>query len=418
MTHRSVPFLSFAFAALAITPVQLASQASRRQCAPDNAGLTLPAGFCAQLVGENLGPVRHLAVAPNGDLFAARRDSGVIVLRDTTGDGRADIVGRFYWGSGGSGIALANDAVYFAPNDRVLRFPWSPGQLEPASPAESIAVNLPVGGHAAKGLALGPSNALFVSIGSRTNSCQAQDRRDTIPGVNPCTELETRAGVWRFDARRTLQQQADGKRWATGLRNPMALAIQPGTGTLYAGVHGRDQLTENWEWPAEEGRENPAETVYALPEGTDAGWPYCLVVSRKKVRLLNPEYGGDGAKVGDCDQKAMPAVIFPGHWAPNGIVFYSGTQFPARYRNGLFVAFHGSWNRAPRDRPDLQEGYRVTFAPFENGKATGAYETFAAPAGDHWSIRPTGLAVGPDGALYVSADAQGKIWKVSYVGGQ
>ncbi|MGQ0702911.1 MAG: PQQ-dependent sugar dehydrogenase [Gemmatimonadales bacterium] len=420
MTPRFLPLVpsTLASALLAIAPAQLPAQTGPAQCAPDDAGLRLPAGFCAQLVGENLGPVRHLAVAPNGDVFAARRDSGVIVLRDTTRDGRADIVARFYLGSGGSGIALASDAVYFAPNDRVMRFPWTPGQLAPRAPAETIAVNLPVGGHAAKGIALGPGNALFVSIGSRTNSCQPPegDRRGPVPGVNPCTELETRAGVWRFDARGTMQQQSDGKRWATGLRNPMALTVQPGTGTLYAGVHGRDNLTENWNWEAEEGRENPAETVFPLPDGADAGWPYCYLDSRKKVRLLNPEYGGDGAKAGDCEKKAMSAVIFPGHWAPNAITFYGGSQFPARYRNGLFVAFHGSWNRGPRDRRDLQEGYRVTFSPFENGKATGGYETFAAPAGDHFSIRPTGLAVGPDGALYISADAQGKIWKVSYVG--
>ena len=123
-----------------------------------------------------------------------------------------------------------------------------------------------------------------------------------------------------------------------------------------------------------------------------------------------------GTRTGNCDTKAMPAVAFPGHWAPNATLFYSGTQFPAKYRNGLFVAFHGSWNRGPRDRPDMQEGYRVTFSPFANGKAVGTFETFAAPSGDATSIRPTGLAVGPDGSLYISADAQGKIWKIMYVG--
>lgn len=416
--------LPFVLGGLALGGAQLSGQSGppppRAQCAGDNAGLTLPAGFCAQLFAENLGRPRHIAVAPNGDVFIAKRDGGVVVARDTTGDGKADIVATFWSGANGSGIALAADAVYFAPSDRVIRIPWNPGELKPAGPEEIIAMNLPTGGHGDKGIALGPDNALFVSFGSRTNSCQpeGQDRRGPYPGVNPCSELEQRAGVWRFDARATHQTPADGKRWATGLRNPMALSIQPGTGMLYAGVHGRDQLFENWGWPEEEGRENPAEVVFALPEGTDGGWPYCFFDSRRHLRLLNPEYGGDptGTKAGNCDTKAMPVLAFPGHWAPNATVFYGASQFPARYRGGLFVAFHGSWNRGPGDRPDLQQGYRVTFAPFQNGKAVGTFETFASPAASPNAIRPTGLAVGPDGSLYISADAQGKIWKVRYVG--
>ena len=229
-------------------------------------------------------------------------------------------------------------------------------------------------------------------------------------GHQPCHELEQRAGVWRFDPRKEGQAAHQGARVATGLRNPMAVSIEPSSGTLYAGVHGRDQLTENWGWPAEAGRENPAETVYALPDGTDGGWPYCYFDPRAKKRLQNPEYGGDGTKPADCERKALPALAFPAHWAPNGTQFYAGTQFPASYRGGLFIAFHGSWNRAPAP----QEGFRVVFAPFQGGKAVGTYETFAAPTGVPTSIRPTGLAVGPDGSLYIGADQQGKVWRVIY----
>lgn len=391
-----------------------ARQPAKPACAPDNAGLTLPSGFCAVLVAESLGTPRHLAVAPNGDLFIARTGrtgGGVIVLRDTTGDGKADVVAKFYEGPGGSGIALASDAVYFAPNDQVLRFPWKPGALTPSGPPEVIATGLPNGGHSAKGIALGPNGALFVSFGSLTNSCLPPefDRKTAHPGPDPCTELEQRAGIWRFDARKLNQTPADAKRWATGLRNPMAVSIQPGSGTLYAGVHGRDVLAEQWSWPAEEGRENPAEVVFALPEGANGGWPYCYFDSRAKLRELNPEYGGEMNKACDRDM-AMPALSFPGHWAPNATMFYDGSQFPASYRGGLFVAFHGSWNRAPAP----QEGYRVVFAPFENGKAVGTYETFAAPSAGPTAIRPSGLAVGPDGSLYIGADAQGKVWRVMY----
>jgi glucose/arabinose dehydrogenase len=390
-------------------------------CAPDNAGWTLPKGFCAVLVADSIAAPRHLAVAPNGDVFAARTRApgGVVVLRDTTSDGKADVIASFYEGASGSGIALASDALYFAPSDRVLRFPWKPGALAPTGAADTIVKGLPTGGHAAKGIALGPNNALFVSFGSATNSCQPPegDRKGPTPGINPCVELEQRAGIWRFDARKLNQTPADGIRWVTGLRNPMSLSIQPSTGVLYAGVHGRDNLAENWGFSAEEGRENPAEVVFALPQGTDGGWPYCYFDSRKKMRLQNPEYGGDGAKVGDCDTRmAMPAASFPGHWAPNATMFYDGRQFPESYRGGMFVAFHGSWNRGTG--LEVQEGYRVVFVPFKDGKAVGTYETFAAPAGAPTSIRPSGLAVGPDGSLYIGADAQGKIWRVMYRGDQ
>ncbi len=403
-----LPFLAAA--------VLQAQSAKGPPCAPDNAGLTLPRGFCAILVAEGLSSPRHLAIAPNGDVFIAGRGraGGVTVLRDTTGDGKADVVARFFSGPGGSGIALAPDAVYYATTDQVLRFPWKPGSLTPAGPADTIASGLPIDGHDQKGIVLGPGGTLFVSFGSLSNSCLPKgiDRGTARqPGPNPCTELEQRAGVWRFDARKKNQAPADAKRWATGLRNPMALSLQPGTSTLYAGVHGRDGLGSQWGYSDEENAENPAETVFALTEGTDGGWPYCYFDSRKKVRLQNPEYGGDGTKAGDCDSRmAMPALSFPGHWAPDATVFYVGTQFPAGYRGGMFVAFHGSWNRAPLP----QEGYRVVFAPFKDGKAVGTFETFAAPTGNPLSIRPSGLAVGADGSLYIGADAQGKIWRVFY----
>jgi glucose/arabinose dehydrogenase len=415
-SFRLCVIASLRLCVFAVAPAPATAQAPR--CAPDNAGWTLPRGFCAVLVAESLGQVRHLAVAPNGDIFAARNarqngpPGGVIVLRDTTGDGKADVIGTFFSGPGGSGIALTSDAVYFAPNDRVLRFPWKPGALAPSGPVDTIAESLPAGtGHTSKGIVLGKDGALYVSFGSATNSCQGEkDRQGPFPGANPCTELEQRAGVWRFDARKTHQKPADATRWATGLRNPMALSLDPATGTVYAGVHGRDQLAENWSWPAEAGRENPAETIFALTRNADGGWPYCFYDPRKKQMLQNPEYGGDGTKPGDCDKKNQPVLAFPAHWAPNATMFYSGSQFPAEYRGGIFIAFHGSWNRAPAP----QEGYRVVFAPFKDGKPVGTWETFAAPAGEPTSIRPSGLAVGPDGSLYIGADANGKIWRVVY----
>jgi glucose/arabinose dehydrogenase len=312
----------------------------------------------------------------------------------------------------GSGVVLAGNAIYYAPNDRVVRVPWTPGAVQPTGPVDTIASGLPVGGHAAKGLALGADGWLYVSFGSRTNSCQEKDRQEKSPGVKPCTELETRAGIWRLDVRRTGQGPGDAVRFATGLRNPMALAVEPRTGVLYTAVNGRDQLTENWGFPAEEGRENPAEEFGPVASGANYGWPYCYYDPRRKAKVTAPEYGGNGQQPGECARYDQPAVAFPAHWAPMAISFYTGTQFPGAWRGGAFLAFHGSWNRGAG--ADLQEGYRVVFAPFSGGKATGSYETFAAPTAAPNAIRPMGLAMGPDGSLYIGSDAQQKVWRVFY----
>lgn len=382
-------------------------------CDPDNAGLKLPTGFCAVLVGERLGNIRHFAVAPNGDILAAMvgQQGGLHLLRDTTGDGRVDQIVQLYPGAG-SGLVLTADAIYFAPNDRVVRVPWRAGASAPTGPVDTIASGLPVGGHGAKGLALGADGGLYVSFGSRTNSCQEKDRQTRSPGAKPCSELATRAGIWRVDPRRAGQGPGDAVRFATGLRNPMAMAVEPRTGVLYTAVHGRDQLTENWEFPVEEGRENPAEEFGPVVSGADYGWPYCYYDPRRKLKVVTPEYGGDGRQAGDCARYAQPAVAFPAHWAPNAVMFYAGTHFPEPWQSGAFIAFHGSWNRGPG--AEFQEGYRVAFVPFRDGKAAGRYETFAAPAAAHNAIRPSGLAMGGDGSLYIGADAQQKLWRVFY----
>ena len=381
-------------------------------CDPDNGGLKLPAGFCAQVVLQDFVGVRHIAVAPNGDVFVARvgrNTRGFYLLRDTTRDGRLEVI-RQVDSTGGTGVLWTPQAVYFGANDRILRYPWSPGASEPSGPVELIVQGLPSGGHEAKSLVMGRDGGLFVNLGSRTNSCQQQDRQNQSPGINPCPELETRAGIWRFDAVRAGQTQADGRRWATGLRNATALSVEPTTGTLHAAIHGRDQLTQNWGFTPEAGAENPAEEFGPITEGADYGWPYCYYDPRNRRKVQAPEYGGDGTRPADCGSKQQPAIAFPAHWAPNASLFYTGRSFPARYHNGVFVAFHGSWNRGTS--PQDQQGFRVVFAPFQNGRAAGTWEDFAVPAGAHNSIRPTGLAVGPDGSLYISADREGKIWRV------
>ncbi|HTK55388.1 MAG TPA: PQQ-dependent sugar dehydrogenase [Gemmatimonadales bacterium] len=370
--------------------------------------VTVPAGFCAVLFAEGLQNPRQLVVAPNGDVFIASSRAGVIALRDADHDGVAEVVKA--WGrERGTGIALADGYLYFAADQTIYRWPWAAGQIEPAVNAEVVVQGLPSNGHSAKPIVI-RDHQLYVDIGSATNSCQETDRTARSPGRNPCTELETRAGIWRFAAGTLGQTQASGTRFATGLRNPMALAFEPTTGKLWMATHGRDQLSANWGFSDSMNAELPAEEFGPVEQGADYGWPYCFYDPIAKRKVQNPEYGGDGTKVGDCATRTQPAIGFPGHWAPIGLTFYGGSSFPAAYRGGAFLAFHGSWNRAPLP----QAGYKVVYIPFRAGRATGEYQTFMEGKGA--PIRPIGLGVGPDGALYVSADAQGKVWRVTYTG--
>ncbi len=350
------------------------------------------------VVADRVGAARHLVVAANGDAFVAveGQSGGVLALRDTTGDGKADVSERFGT-AGGTGIALGKGALYFGTESTVLRYPLYPGRLTPSGPADVIVSGLPTGGHSAKPLALSPDgSALFVNIGSATNSCQVWDRSFQSPGKDPCPELAYRAGVWRFVANRTNQKQADGTRFATGIRNAVGLAFDPTTGQLYATQHGRDQLGQNWPklYTLEQSAEKPSEEFFRLFEGDDFGWPYCYHDPELGHLVLAPEYGGDGKKVGRCTDKKEPLVVFPAHWAPNGLTFHTGAQFPPRYRGGAFIAFHGSWNRAPLP----QAGFRVVFVPFKNGAPVGTFETFAdgfwRQDGTGPQYRPVGLASG------------------------
>lgn len=413
-TLSILPPAALALVVFALVPGKRISPLADAACDADNGGLVLPEGFCATVVASQLGPVRQLAVAPNGDLYAALsgkpgdNTGGILAFRDKDGDGKPDERASFGPG-GGNDVKVHNGYVYFALNDGVVRYRLGDGKLEPTGKKETVVSGLPrEGGHQAKSLAFGPGEEMYVNIGSKTNSCQRTDRLPASPGHEPCTELEERAGIWRFSAERLGQRFADGRRFATGLRNAMALATEPGTDALFAAVHGRDQLSDNWGFSNEVNANNPAEELVRVESGGDYGWPYCYYSNQYKKKVLAPEYGGDGAKVGRCAAARNPLLSFPGHWGPMAIAFYPGDQFGPKYKGGLFVAFHGSWNRAPLP----QAGYRVVFVPFANGRPTGEYSTFATE-GSPTSLRASGVAVAPDGSLYIAADQNGKIWKVT-----
>ena len=394
-------------------------------CPGGNGGLKLPPGFCATVFADSLGSARDLVVASNGDVFVqllaskGRSDSegGIVALRDTKHTGTADTSARF-GEAGGTGIGLHSGYLYADERTRIVRYPLPAGSLTPSGPAEAVVINLPTGGHPAHNFTFDNDGAMYVNVGSRTNSCQVKDRITGSPGQDPCTELQTRAGIWKFDAGKREQQQSSAQHYAIGIRNAMGLAINPVNGKLYATQHGRDQLFQNWPkyFNAEQGAANPAEELVEVNAGDQFGWPYCFYSVDRKQLVLAPEYGGDGEKVGRCAGMKEPIMTFPGHWARMSAVFYTGRQFPSRYRGGLFIAFHGSWNRAPLP----QAGFNVVFVPMRDGTPSGAYEVFAdgfagqneSPAGA--LHRPVGLAQGPDGALYISDDKGGRIWRVTY----
>ena len=403
-----------------------ASTAGAQQCDPANGGLKLPAGFCARLFADSLPTPRQMHVGPNGDVFVgllgrgrdtSRVAGGVVVLRDTDGDGRADRRARTTGDFRATTVKLVGNTLYTENTTGILRYRWNPGAMTLSGP-DTIVGGLPGDrSHGAKTFAI-RGNTIYVNHGSPSNACQERDRQAGSVGVNPCAELATRAGIWTYDLRRTGQTLASGKRYATGIRNAVAIAFGP-SGNLYVVQHGRDMLSNNWPqlFTDAKSAETPAEELFQVKEGDDFGWPYCYFDPELKKKVLAPEYGGNGTTEGLCATKKGNNGWFPGHWAPNDLLFYSGNMFPARYRNGAFIVFHGSWNRAP----EPQQGFKVVFQPMREGRASGSFEVVVDgfyENGQPTALggRPMALAQGPRGELYLSDDSRGRIWKITYTG--
>ena len=399
-----------------------AAAANKPACDADVGGITLPAGFCATVFADGLGIARHMAAGPDGVLYVALQSENkggtVVALRDSKGSGHADQVVRF-GDEGGSGIALYHGYLYFATPTSVLRY-----KLPVAADSKPETV---VGGfpsqdeHAAKTIALDGAGHLYVNVGAPSNACQQDDRERESPGERPCPLLAEHGGIWRFDADKTGQRfPGDGKRYATGIRNAVAIGWNGAVPDLYALQMGRDQLSDNWPklFTDEQNAELPGEEFLRVRDGDDFGWPYCYYDQLQQKKVLAPEYGGNGKTVGECSRYVQPLMAFPGHWAPESVLFYAGTAFPARYQGGAFVSFHGSWNRAPLP----QAGYKVVYVPFKDGVPSGPYEVFAdgfagsdklMSPGDA-RYRPMGLAEGADGALYIGDTQRGRVWRVVY----
>jgi len=430
MKHRFSAWGVLAVAAIAASALALVHGQTLPKCDPDNGGIKLPTGFCAVVAADNLGAARHMVANRNGDLYVALQTSGgrgqpevgggAVALRDANGDGKFEVVERF--GSGSTtGIAIRNGYIYLAHPQVIERFKLTEGTLKPTGAAETIVKGLPTERqHEDKGVAFDGRGGLYINVGAPSNACQDPDRRPGVKGVDPCPILEKHGGIWKFDENKANQTQDQGTRFATGLRQMPAITWHDDA--LYIAMNNRDQLDVFWPslFNAKENAERPAEPLYRAVQGSNFGWPYCFYDYGMKMFVLNPEYGGDGKNVGRCSMFTAPVAAFPAHWAPVDVKFYTGMQFPAKYRNGAFIAFHGSWNRSP----EPQAGYNVTFQPFAAGKPSGAFEVFAQGFTQKDTLvnpndavyRPDGVAQAPDGTLYIGDSQKGRVWRVVYTG--
>ena len=241
-------------------------------------------------------------------------------------------------------------------------------------------------------------------------------------GVDPAPDLEKHAGIWRFDAAKKNQTQKDGYKYATGIRSVLGIAWNKEDRSLYVAMNGMDNFHTRYPtiytpWQA---AMLPSEPLIKVKDHGDYGWPYAYYDQLQHKNILQPGYGGDGKIIGRASAYDLPVMGFPGHWAPMDLLFYQGNQFPDHYKNGAFIAFHGSTDRSPYP----QAGYIVCFVPFVNGNATGKWEVFAdgftgvdtVVYTSDAKYRPMGLAEGPDGSLYITESNKGKIWRVMYKG--
>lgn len=398
-------------------------------------GLILPGGFEALVVSEGVGPSRHIAVNDNGDIYVKLRTAtgrnGNVALRDTNGNGKADIIERFgdYPNDGkfGTEMKINEGYLYFSSELVVYRQKLINNKLIPIGKPEIIVVDpYPIRWHNAKSLAFDNNDNIYVTFSAPTNACEDWDSKPNtystkdVKGQYPCEQLDILAGIWKFDKNKLGQDISDGERYATGIRSVVGLTWNSENNSLYGVNHGRDFLYNHApqfysEW---DNTILPAEEFMKIKEGDNFGWPYTYYDHFKNQRMIAPEYGGDGQKT--TNEYTEPIMGLPAHWAPNDLLFYTGDQFPERYKNGAFIAFHGSTNRVPYP----QAGYVVGFIPFSGGKPNGKLEIFADGfAGreilvdmEDAKYRPMGLAQGPDGSLFISESKKGKIWRVFFSG--
>lgn len=390
--------------------------------ANEAAGLKLPENFKAVVLAENVGRARHIVVTPQGGIYVRLakpvNKKGTIFLTETNGTA---VVKTGFGDYGGTGIYIKDGYLYSSSNHDIFRYKLNDKNevINPDQPEIIVTGLIDRFQHETKSLVLDNAGNLYVNIGAYLNSCQDKDRQKGSMGIAGCPLLDSAGGIWMFKANKLNQTYKDGIRYATGLRNVVGLDWNQQDNQLFVMQHGRDQLHDIFPemYTIKQSALTPAECMFAIKKDDNAGWPYLYYDLEQHKNMLAPEYGGNG-KI-EADKKYIePAAAYPAHMAPNGLLFYTGNQFPAKYKNGAFIAFHGSWNRAP----EPQAGYFVVFQPFKDGKPAGDWEVFAdnfsgsadKTASGRADHRPCGLAQSADGSLYVTDDAKGSIYKITY----
>ncbi|WP_460939226.1 PQQ-dependent sugar dehydrogenase [Spirosoma humi] len=382
------------------------------------AEVKLPSGFSASIVAEDLGSARHIVVSKTGDIYVKlaklKEGKGIYRLRDTNKDGVADE--RVGFGDyPGTGIFIRDGYLYTSSNSSIYRYKLNENQevINPDQPEKLVSGLREKDRDKSKSIAVDHQGNIYVNIASDNDACRVAG---TGKGMMPCPLLDSAAGIWKFKANVPDQPFSSGVRYATGLKNVVGLDWNSKTNSLFVTQHGRGKFDDFYPqyYTPKQSAELPAETMYELHQGDDAGWPYVYYDHFQKKKILAPEYGGDGKKTGTA-KTINPTAAFPAHMGPNALLFYTGTAFPERYRNGAFIAFHAQ-------SQEIHKGYLIGFVPFKNGKPSGPWEIFAdnfagtdlvKPTGPV-QHRPCGLAQGPDGSLYVSDDLNGTLFKISY----
>lgn len=412
LSHMKKTIAPLVFAALAIAALPACKQPRQT---PLKADLELPQGFAATIIADSVGAARHMAVTSNGAIYVKlnnlKNGKGIYRLSDPDGDGVFDQSTGF-GNYPGTGIGIQDGYLYASSNTGVYRYKLSNEQYADTTAPEKIVDGLVARKQdAAKAIVLDNQHNLYVAICSYSDAA-----RECAGKVLACPLLDSVGGIWQFKADKTNQTYADGTRYATGLKSVVGFAWNTSTNSLFALQHGRGQFDDLYPqyFTPEYSAKFPAETMYELTKGSDAGWPYVYYDHINKKKLLAPEFGGDGKKTGG-ENTLDPIVAFPAHLGPNDLLFYTGTLFPEKYRNGAFIAFHNQ-------SQELHKGFFVAFVPFKNGKPSGDWEIFASnfagidlqhPKGSV-QHRPCGLAQAPDGSLYVADDMKGTIYRITY----
>lgn len=360
---------------------------------PANPILRVPPGFVVNVFADGLDAPRWLALTPNGDVLVTEtRQNRIRLLRDTNGDGVADVKETFASVANGLnipfGMAFARDSFFLGNTDAVLRFPYQKGQQQLTGTGTKI-TDLPGGGynqHWTRNVVSSPDGTqLYVSIGSESNVDEEPLPRASVQVMN-------------LDGS---QRQT----FAFGLRNPVGLDFHPVTKELYTAVNERDGI----------GDDLVPDYLTRIQKGEFYGWPYAYLTPRN----LDPRQkrASQSKRPELAIRTRTPDVLFQAHSAALGLQFYDGQTFPEKYRNGAFVAFRGSWNR------NSGTGYKVVFVPFDtSNRPQGYYEDFLTgflldPSVPTTWGRPVGLLVLSDGSLLVTEEANDRIYRIQYQGG-